>query len=226
MSAADDAEPTAPAEAPPPPARKLTYKAPAHNLLTGVAGTAELNTTVAFTVDLGMGPLRIGEGQYRMGGDQSDIAKLREMIDLYGFGDTVKVDFERPPQATRVSFKAPPDRRRPVRMAEIHGIDHHAQLVAGAVDAGLNVVCVGLRRYEVFGTTGRLVQWLAACTGTTVAKALELLGITAEQAAAEDAASDLPTITVNLPKRETISVIVRDREGDITEVTQTERTIQ
>ena len=53
------------------------------------------------------------------------------------------------------------------------------------------------------------------------------MNVTAETAAKEDAAAaDLPPITINLPVRQTTSVIDRNRDGDIIRFEQTERSIK
>ena len=183
-----------------------------------------LDLAVAFAVDIALPVEPIGAGRYRLAGAYALVEKVREWVATYASAGSIGIEVERPPESRSVRFKALPARPS-ARTATIHGQNSH-DLVARAVDAGLSVACVGLQRYTVTGPTLTQAHWLATCLQIQVAQALEKMGLTTESAAKEDAAAaDLPPISINLPVRETTSVIDRDRAGDITRITQTERSV-
>lgn len=112
------------------------------------------------------------------------------------------------------------------RSVVIHGRGVYASgWVVRAVERRLAVQTVGVNRWAVSGRTSELVDWLAQVWVKTAEEVLQELGITAEQAAAEDAPTlPAPVVNVNLPDRRIESEITRDHTGGITKIVQTERT--
>ena len=217
-----DPEPATPQD---PTPRKFTYQTAAKWKLTGDAGSKNLDLLVCFCVSIGLAVTHIRPGSYRVWGPVEALGKVVEWVDHYKPAGPLSFNVEQPPERLSLKFEVTPD-REPVRFAEVHGQDGSERLVARAIDAGLTLSCIGVGHFKVTGQTRKHVAWLMATLGVPAARALELLGLTAEQAAAEDAAAPMPAINVVLPVRETASVIQRDHRGDITRLVQTERTVR
>ena len=212
----DATEPNEASDTPP----VFTYPCPLRYRLS-CPNRHNLNEALAFAIDVGLQAECLPDGSYRLNGPLASVQKVIEWIEHFKPAGPVCVTVERPPESSLVKFTVAP-RTAPVRSATIHSAKDYARLVAFAVDAGLSVTCVGLHRYAVRGATRDQVRWLAAALEITTAQALERMGLNEAQAAAED--SGPPPITVNLPTRETVSEVERDREGNIRSVRQIERT--
>lgn len=204
--------------------RPFIYPTVAKWKLTGDAGSKNLDLLVCFCVSIGLAVTHIRPGSYRVWGPIETIGKVAEWVAHYRPAGPLSFAVEQPPERLNLRFEVTPD-RAPVRFAEIHGQDESERLVARAIDAGLSVRCVGVGHFHATGQTRRHVAWLMVAFEVPTARALELLDLTAEQATAEDAAAPMPAINVVLPKRETLTEIGRDQRGDITRLTQTEKTV-
>ena len=203
---------------------RFSYTQPIRYELAGPLGT-NLDIVVTFAIEVGLQVEKISGGHYRLTGAHKLTEKVREWLTRYIPSGSIAIDVERPPESLNLLFKLTPARPS-ARTATIHGERSHS-LVARAVDAGLTVTCVGLQAYTVTGPTQTLAHWSATYQRIPVAEALEQMNVTAETAAKEDAAAaDLPPITINLPVRQTTSVIDRNRDGDIIRFEQTERSIK
>lgn len=210
----------APAESPP----TFSYPGPAHWQLEGDAGSLALDQTVELCIAVGLSVAYISPGAYRVAGTMERIQKAGEWMRVY-HPAPIKFAIEQPPEGLKLRFEVRPD-RPPPRVAEVHGVKEAERPVARAIDAGLTVQAIGIRHYRVSGPTRYHVAWMASLFNVPTARALELMQLTAAQAAAEDAAAPLPAINVVLPVRETLSQITRDTRGDITQVKQTERSVK
>lgn len=205
-------------------ARQFKYEVPAHWQLAGEAGSKNLDLTVEFCVTIGLGVFYTAPGAYRVSGDLRRLSKAVEWIRTYRPAP-ITFAMEQPPDGLKLRFELTPDHKSP-RFAEIHGMLEIERPVARAIDAGLTVQCIGLKRFLATGQTRQHIAWLMSLFSVSEARALEVLQLTPHQAAAEDAAAPLPAINVVLPTRQTLSEITRDtRTGDITQVKQTERTV-
>jgi hypothetical protein len=132
-----------------------------------------------------------------------------------------------PVESVSLSTSATPP-RPPRRSVVVHGAGVHAAgFAARAIDAGLNVTSAGLSRWAITGRGTVLLEWLSAAWNKPAADVLAALGLTAELLAAEDdPVQPVPVVNVVLPDRKVSSVIERDMQGNILNVTQTETTIQ
>jgi len=197
--------------------------------------TFELAGPVAFAVTLRIAVEFIAPGRYRLGdpieADPEGLkafatyAKLSEFIQFAEPDSSIAVVPEFPPAdvcAAIFSSVEPTPKHRVV----VHGLRGASTGVARAIDARLTVTSIGMNRFNVTGRTQRIAAWLATWRQTPIAEALTLLGVTAEQAAEEDNPKpDAPPISIALPTREISSAITRDRDGNILEVKQTERSV-
>jgi hypothetical protein len=206
------------------PAQQFTYPSPAHWCLSGDAGSLALDRCVEMCVAVGLSVSFIRPGAYRIAGKMEAIQIAAEWMTFSKLAP-IKFNVERPPEGLRLRFEVKPD-RPPPRVAKVHGLEQPERPVARAIDAGLSVQCVGLSHYRITGPTRCHVAWMASLLEVPTARALEIMGLTAAQAAAEDAAAALPPINVVLPVRETVSQITRDARGDISKVKQTERSVK
>jgi len=82
-----------------------------------------------------------------------------------------------------------------------------------------------LNRFVVTGPTVRHVAWVMGLFALDRPKALKLMNLTNAQALAEDTAAPSVAVNVDLPTRSITSEIARDRDGNITNVKQLERTV-
>lgn len=219
----DDQPELAPAA--PEPARKFIYKTVSPWLLTGPDRSLNLDQIVKFSVVVGLGVTRVSAGAYRLTGPLEAIQSVEAWIEEYKPAGPIVLGIEGAPETTTLRFEVIPD-RSPPRRATIHGQTQPERVVARAIDAGLIVTRLGIERYDVRGQTRQHLAWLMDLFEVPLARALEILNLTPEQAAAEDAAAPLPVINVALPTREIVSAIARDQDGNITSVKQTERTVK
>jgi hypothetical protein len=193
---------------------------------------AHLDAVTSGLVGAGVGVAPITPGTaYRLNGSAALLEALAaELAPLAA--DGWKLGHEMPPPLGTVDMRtAVKPAATPRRSFSVHGVGAAASYVARAIDLGLQVESVGINRWLVTASTGRLVQWLAAAWQRTPDEVLLSLGWTAESLAAEDDPSmpvSMPPLQVSvvLPERRTISEIVRDAEGEITSVTQIETTTQ
>jgi len=201
----------------------FTYKSPCTWAIKGEAGSLNLDQTVLAAVSIGL-KLELAEpGTYRVLGELELISKLVEWVNLYRPAG-ISVGPEKAPEKARLSFRvAPPC--PPVRSAEIHAASEADRMVGRAIDAGLTVRCVGLNRFVVTGPTVRHVAWVMGLFALDRPKALKLMNLTNAQALAEDTAAPSVAVNVDLPTRSITSEIARDRDGNITNVKQLERTV-
>lgn len=223
---ADDTDPTPPdAPTTEPEKKTFTYSTPGAWELVGAGVSFEC--AIAFAVEIGAQvTANVVGSRYRVVADKERLAKVAEWIAHFERSEHVAFGPERPPEKLKLKNYLIP-RVAPIRRANIWGMNDAERLVVPAIDAGLTVVGVGTRRFEVSGTTAAFIAWHMRALEVTRARALEILGIPNEEAArAEDIGQPQPVeVKVDLPVREATSVIDRDaRTGDIVRVTQTERT--
>lgn len=209
----------------PEPARQFIYKTVSPWLVTGPDRSLNLDQVVKFSVVVGLGVARVCAGAYRLTGPLEAIQSVQAWLDEYKPAGPIVLGPEGAPVKTTLRFDVIPD-RAPPRRATIHGQTEPERLVARAIDAGLIVRRLGIERYDVRGQTRQHIAWLMDVFEVPLDRALGILNLTPEQAAAEDAAAPLPVINVALPTREIVSAIARDRDGNITNVKQTERTVK
>lgn len=215
---ADDDTPTDDAEA-----KGFTYKSPAVWELHGPAKSEALDTALMIAVEIGLEARFIRAGSYRVWGSLEALAKLAEYLTTFKVPG-VGLHIERPPEGLHLQFETAPVRPS-ARFATVHGKHQIERPVARAIDVGLRVVCISQKRFRVTGASRLHVAWMCALFEVPEARALEIMQATPEQIAAEDAAMPMPEIKIELPTRETLSVIDRDMRGDIVKVTQTERSV-
>ena len=207
-----------------PPAPRFNYEQPVVWAVSGPGGSEGLDQAVKFAVTIGLGVELSEPGTYRLAGPYPLVTKLTEWIDFYKPAGPLVVAPERAPQKARLLFRvAPPC--PPVRTAEIHSAIEADRMVGRAIDAGLTVRCVGLNRFVVTGPTVRHVAWVMGLFALDRPKALKLMNLTNAQAVAEDTAAPSVAVNVDLPTRSITSEIARDRDGNITNVKQLERTV-
>ncbi len=108
------------------------------------------------------------------------------------------------------------------RSVVVHGAQYASSYVVRALDRKLLASTCGIQRWAVTGSTAALALWIAEVYSTTQAGAFEMLGLTPEAAAAEDA--DAPVVQVVLPDRRITTEIGRNSQGDIVTVVQREVT--
>jgi hypothetical protein len=201
----------------------FSFPAPVTWALKGKASSKNLDLTVEFCVEAGLSVTYTAPGLYRASGTLKQITKVAEWIALF---KPAPISFgpEQPPEHLSMRFEVRPD-RPPPRVAEVHGLNESERPVARAIDAGLTVQRVGIKLYRVTGQTRYHVAWVASLFNVSTERALQIMNLTAAQAAAEDVGA-LPPINVVLPTRQTLSEITRDAHGSITQVKQTERSVK
>jgi hypothetical protein len=207
------------------PAAKVLYR------LDGAAGPA-LDTVAAGLAQAGVLVSCIAPGTaYRCDGP-------RELLDvlageLAGVDNGITLAIELPPtDVIRMSTSRAPS-TPPARSFIVHGAAETPSYVTRAIDRGLTVSTCGIGRYSVTGSTAALVEWQAAIYQKTVDETLVLFGWSAESVAAEDNPTgpainvNVPpvAVTVALPERKTTSEITRDRDGNIRQIIQLEKSV-
>ena len=213
-----EADPAAPAT----PPETFRYATVAPWLLSGPARSPNLDVGVRLAITIGLQAVNVAPGAYRLLGDLERMAKMQEWLRKYKPSGPIVLGLEPAPAVPKLTFRVTPV-RTPPRVAEIHGADRIDQLVVRAVDAGLQIRCVGLGRFSVTGETWKHVEWMRDVLQIDRRTALEKMALTEESAAAEDAAL-VPPLTINLPPRKTVADITRDpRTGDITGIVQLEK---
>ena len=160
--------------------------------LRGVPGPA-LDLVVARSIGAGLSvePIEAGAGCYRLNGDRELLAGLAEQI-MKIDGYSMAIETPGPDDLNLTNTGAAP-RAGYVRTTYVQGSNNAAaELVARAIDAGLQVLPAGHFRYAVTGPTATQMQVLAEAQGVTLDEALTLWHLTPEQVSAEDAAQSLP----------------------------------
>jgi hypothetical protein len=169
-------------------------------------------------------PIEPGKA-YRISGDASKLLAIAGQI---GPDDGVALEVEAATDDQVVLTTSLAPQRPHRRSVYVQGAGLGQTLVARAVDAGLWVEAAGKSRWRVNGATASLMNWLALhAHAATLEETLATWGLTAEQAAAEDASDTTPpAVKVILPeRRRTTTEIKRDAEGYITGVTQEEQDV-
>lgn len=210
---------------PPPPAAETprTYRTRAVWELYGPAGVG-IDRLLMLAVETGLQAEVITAGtRYRVWGSMDALQSLAGFVADWAVPGT-GLQPEAAPPGLRLAFKLAPA-RPPVRSAIVHGTTEPERAVARAIDAGLQARVIGLQRFVMTGPSRLHLVWLQLLFEVPQARALEIMGTTLEALQAEDTAVPMPEIVVNLPTRQTTSEIERDMRGEITRVTQTERSV-
>lgn len=217
---ADTPAPAPPADDPKPCPFSFTLKTAVYHL-SGPAGPG-LDMLVASAVRLWLTVKRSGENRYLLTGRTAALIPYATWINEKNAPH--KCEFDAP---TGVSFNieraGPP---RGVRQVEIVGDGNTHLHVRLAIDHGLTASAgSSIYRFNVTGTTSRLVSWLMAALKKPRADVLAMLAIDEAAVVAEDRiALDPHAVRIDLPTRTTKSEIKHDAEGRIVSVVQTEET--
>jgi hypothetical protein len=203
----------------------ITYEwipAVTHYKLQGTPG-AKLDQLLALLVNAGHTAQVIEPTKtYRLIGDP---VKLDGIAQQLAGDDEISLAVEAPGD-DQVELTATVAPSRPYRRSvHVQGQGLGVTLVARAIDVGLNVEADGKLRWRVTGATAALLDWLTVhAHAATLDETLAAWGLTAAQAAAEDADGAAPVVKVLLPdRRKTTTAIERNTAGDIVAVTQEER---